>query len=279
MAKKNKNKNTFRKNRPRRGKKGVKVSRRPSLAIKRFVEKAIHRQIENKGVSQSAAKTMANISNVANFQSGNMWQLTPSSASNSFYTITQGTGAGQRIGNQVKLRSAIFKFVLYPQVYNAVSNPVPKPLDIIMYILSGKRSVLANTCSDLTTIFTSNCYKLGSSSTSMLGNLYDVVSYINSDVLQLHYKRVFKLGPSNAQLQAGAVAGHSNNDYKYNIVRSLNITKYLPKTLTFDDANNNSTSKQVFAVFCPVNADGTGIASSGFPCSMYAAIDVTYEDA
>lgn len=269
-------KNPFKKKLPKRPKK---ASSRPSLAVKRFVQQAIHKQIENKGVAQSTAKTMANISNLANFQSGNMFQLTPSVATNYLYTITQGTGAGQRTGNQVKLRNATFKFVLYPQVYNISSNPTPKPLDIIMYILSGKRSVLANTCADLATIFNSNCYKLGSSSSAMLGNLYDVVSYINSDVLQLHYRRVFKLGASNSQLQTGVVAGHTNNDYKYNVVRSLNITKYLPKTFTFDDTNNNSTSKQVFAVFCPVNADGTGMASTVFPCSIFASIDVSFEDA
>lgn len=260
-------------------KRTTKRNAKPSLAVKRYVKRAIHSQIENKGQAQSVAKTMSNISNLANFQTGNMFQLTPSVATNYLYTIQQGQGAGNRIANQIKLRKAIFKFIMYPQGYNLTSNPVPKPIDVIMYIVSGKRSVVCNTCADLATILNTNCYKLGSSSSAMLGNLYDVVSYINSDVLQLHYKRIFKLGASNGQLQTGALASQSNNDYKYNQQATINVTKYLPKTLTFDDTNNSSTSKQVFAIFCPVWADGTGMASTVFPCSIFASIDVTYEDA
>lgn len=272
-------KKSFRGKRARRVVRKRRTAKKPSVAIKRYVNRAIHRQIENKGVAQSVAKTMSNISNLANFQSGNMLQLTPSVATNYLYTISQGTGAGARTGNQVKLRSAILRFALYPQAYNAVSNPTPKPQDVIMYILSGKRSVVCNTVADLATILNTNCYKLGSSSSAMLGNLYDVVSAINNDVLTCHLKRVFKLSASNAQLQSGATAAFSNNDYKINHIKTINVTKFLPKTFIFDDANNNSVSKQVFAVFCPVNSDGTGTISSCFPCSIFAGIDVTFEDA
>lgn len=255
--------------------KGVK----PSLAIKRYVKQAIHRQIENKGVAQSVAKTMSNISNIANFTTGNVIQLTPSVQTNYLYTITQGTGAGNRTGNQIKLRNAVLKFVLYPQAYNVTSNPNPKPLNILMYIVSGKKSVLSNSVADMVTICNSNIYKLGSSSSAMLGNLYDAISYINTDVLQVHYQTQFKLSPAQFYTPNATQANYNNNDYKYNIMRRINVTKYLPKTIAFDDANNNSTSKQVFAIFAPVYADGTSMASTIFPCSIFASMDVTYEDA
>lgn len=255
------------------------VSNKPSLAVKRYVKQAIHKQIENKGVAQSVAKTMCNISNLANFTSGNILQLTPSVQTNYIYTITQGTGAGNRTGNQVKLRNAVLKFVLYPTSYNVTSNPNPKPLNIMMYIVSGKKSIVSNSVADIATICNSTIYKLGSTSSAMSGNLYDAVSYINTDVLQIHHQEVFKLAPGEYYTPNATQANFNNNDYKYNIVKRLNVTKYLPKVFTFDDANNNATSKQVFAIFAPVYADGTGMASTVFCSAIFASVDITYEDA
>ena len=255
------------------------VANKPSLAVKRYVKQAIHRQIENKGVAQSVAKTMSNISNLANFTSGNILQLTPSVQTNYIYTITQGTGSGNRTGNQVKLRNAVLKFVMYPTSYNVVSNPNPKNLNIMMYIVSGKKSVASNSVADIAAICNSTIYKLGSTSSAMLGSLYDAVSYINTDVLQVHHQEVFKLAPSEYYTPNATQANFNNNDYKYNVMRRINITKYLPKSFTFDDANNNATSKQVFAIFAPVNADGTAMASSIFCSAIFASVDITYEDA
>lgn len=256
-------------------KKTTKVSR----VVKRYVKQAIHSQIENKGVAQSVAKTMANISNLANFTSGNILQLTPSVQTNYIYTITQGTGSGNRTGNQVKLRNAVLKFVIYPTPYNVTSNPNPRPLNITMYIVSGKKSVQSNSVADMATICNSNIYKLGSSSSAMVGTLYDTISYINNDVLQLHYQTTFKVSPAEYYTPNATQANYNNNDYKYNQMRRINVTKYLPKNFTFDDANNNSTSKQVFAIFSPVYATGESMASTTFPCAIFASVDITYEDA
>lgn len=250
-----------------------------SAPVKRYVQRAIHTNLENKSITVEVAKTMANISNLTNFQSGNIFQLTPSSATNNLYTITQGLGEGSRTGNQVSLRKAIFRFVMYPLAYNAVSNLTPKPLDIGMWIVSGKKGIQCNNIADLATILNSNFFANGSTSVGMLGTLYDLVSVVNNDVITVHKFMKFKLGASNAQLQTGVTADKSNNDYKYNIIRKINVTKYIPKKITFDDANNSSTSKQVFIVFAPINADGTGIASTQFPCAIFAGLDVQYEDA
>lgn len=257
----------------------IKKNTKVSSTVKKYVNRVVHAQIENKSITTSFAKTMSNISNLANFQSGNIIQLTPSVNTNYIYTVQQGTGSGNRTGNVIKTRNCILRFVMYPQVYNLTSNPTPKPLDIVLYIVSTKKSVLGNTVSDIATICNTNFYRYGNTSQAMLGNLYDLVQPVNNDVIQIHHKRIFKLAPSNAQLQTGASAGQSNNDYKYNVIRTINVTKYLPKNITFDDANNNSTSKQVFAIFAQMNADGTGTASTVFPCSVFGNVDFTYEDA
>lgn len=249
------------------------------LPIKQYVNNAIHSNLENKQYTTEVAKTMSGFSNTVNFQSGNIFQLTPSNATNSLYTIPQGLGEGARVGNNINIVSAKIRFVLYPQLYNATSNATPKNLDIIMYIFSTKKSVLGNTVLDAFNVLNSTFYANGSGSIGLLNNLYDLVSFPNNEIVRLHKKKIFKLGPSNAQLQTGVNAGWSNNDYKYNIIRTINIKKYLPKKITFNDTDNNSTSNQVFAVFHPINADGTTIPSTNFPCSIFFGIDISFEDA
>lgn len=249
------------------------------LPIKQYVNRAIHSGLENKQYTTEVAKTMSGFSNPTNFQGGNIFQLTPSNSTNALYTIPQALGEGGRVGNQITVVSAKIKFVLYPQLYNVTSNPTPKNLDIVMYIFSTKKSVLGNTVLDAFNVLNATFYANGSGSIGLLNNLYDLVSFPNNEVVKLHKKKIFKLGASNAQLQAGQNAGWSNNDYKYNVIRSINIKKYLPKKITFNDADNNATSNQVFCVFHPINADGTTIASTTFPSSIFFGIDLTYEDA
>lgn len=263
----------------RKTKRNRKAPANVPIPVKNYVQKAIHSNLENKSITVEVAKTMSNISSSANFQTGNIFQLTPSSATNNMFTITQGTGEGSRTGNQISLRKAVFRFVMYPLGYNLTSNPTPKPLDIGVWIVSGKKGVQCNNIADLTTILTNNFFANGSSTVGMLGTLYDLVSVVNNDVITVHKFMKFKLGASNAQLQTGVTGDKSNNDYKYNIIRKVNVTRYLPKKITFDDANNSSTSKQVFMIFAPLNADGTGTVSTTFPCAIFAGLDFQYEDA
>lgn len=250
-----------------------------SEPVKRYVKKAIHNMLETKQYTTEVAKTCSNFSNAANWQAGNVFQLTPSSATNALYTIVQGIGEGGRVGNSFKVVKAVVRMIMYPQLYNVTSNPTPKPLDVMVYICSSKKAVVMNTVSDLYTICNTTFYANGSSSNGMLGNLYDLVSVPNNEVVKVHKKIFCKLGASNAQLQTGVNAGWSNNDYKYNIRKTIDVTKYLPSTITFNDADNNSTSNQVFLMICPVNADGTGIASTTFPMSVFFGYDLYYEDA
>lgn len=249
------------------------------IAVKKYVNKTIHKSIETKIVDTEVGKTMANISNAANFASGNVFQLTPSVATNYLYTIPQGVTSSTRTGNTVKLRSAKIRFVMYPQAYNAVSNPNPKPLDVMMLILSTKKSIPGNNVSDIMTVLTTDILQTSGTSNALYGTLYDMVTPFNEDVVTIHKKAIFKLGATSNILQSGGNAAYANNDYKYNVIKSYDVTKYLPKTITFDDNINNSTSKQVFAIFSPVNADGTGIASTNFPCSIFFGADIRYEDA
>lgn len=250
-----------------------------SKTIKRYVKATIHKEIENKRFTIEVAKTLSAPSNPTNFQSGNIYQLTPSNATNSLYTIPQSLTQGGRTGNKVSLRSAMFRYVMYPTPYNVTSNPDPKPLNIGIYIFSVKRGVLGLTVADAWNIFNGTIFANGSSSNGTVNNLYDLVSPINTDVVQIHYRKVLKLQCSEFYTPNATQVNFNNNDYKYNCMGKINVGKYLPKNIVFNDADNNSTSKQVFMIVCPYFANGTTIPSTTFPCAMFFGMDVQYEDA
>ena len=255
-----------------------KASTKVSQVVKRYVKKAIHNSIENKRYTIETADTLAASSNATNFQAGNIWQLTPSTATNSWYTIPQGLGEGGRVGNSISVRKADFRYVMYPLGYSA-SNLTPKPLDVMLFIFSVKRGVTGLTVLDAWNIFNTNIFANGSSSNGTVNNLFDACSTFNTDVVTIHHRRMLKLGANSDILQTGGNAQYANNDYKYNCIGKINITKYLPKKIMFNDADNNSTSKQVFLIISPMNADGTTISSVSFPLAVYSGLDLTYEDA
>lgn len=268
------------------GKKGTKKSKasrkssgKPSSAVKKYVKAAIHRQIENKRFTLESSATLSVPSNPISFQAANIVQLTPSTATNSDYTIPQSLGQGGRTGNVITLRKAMFRYVMYPQVYNVTTNPTPKPLDVNIWIFSIKRGVAALTVADAWNIFNGTIFANGNTSNGTVNNLFDLVSVPNQEVIQSHYRRTVKLCPASFYVPGATTANYNNNDYKYNCMGRINISKYLPKRIVFNDTDNSSTSKQVFLVCTPYHADGTTTASTDLGASWFYGIDLEYEDA
>lgn len=263
----------------KRLRKSIKKVAKVSKPLKNYINRAIGRKLENKRFTIETADTLATTANATTFQSGNIWQLTPSSGTNSWYTIPQGLGEGSRVGNEISLKSATVRYAMYPLGYNVTSNPTPKPLDVMLIIFSFKRGVQGLTVLDAWNCFNTNIFCNGSSSNGAYGSLFDLVSVANSDVVTIHHRRQLKLGTDSTYLSGATVANYNNNDYKYNQIGKINITKYLPKKMTFNDSDNNSTSKQVFMIVSPINADGTNNVSTSFPMAVYSGLDLHYEDA
>lgn len=254
-------------------------AKKVSKTVKRYVKSAIHKQLENKKFTLEASSSLAHPSNAVNFQAGNILQFTPSSGINSDYTIPQSLGQGGRVGNIINLRKAMFRYVMYPLPYNVTSNPNPKNILVNIWIYSIKRGIPASTVADAWNIFNGTIFANGNSNNGTTNNLFDLVSIPNNEVIQTHYRRTVKLAPA-AYYSAGATTvNYNNNDYKYNIMGKINITKYLPKRIVFNDTDNNSTSKQVFCVITPYACDGTTTPSTVFSAGMFYGIDIEYEDA
>jgi len=244
-----------------------------TVAVKQYVKKTLHAQVENKIQNTQAGFTFGNVLSSSGLAM-NMYPMTPYA---SYWTIGQGVTQNTRIGNVIKPVKVMLRYVIRPTPYNAESNVSPVPVEIDMFLGHTKATpALLPNNSDLQFL-----YQIGSSSGPPIGNLTDIIAPINKDYWTISKRWRHKLGfaeygtngtqPTNQNL--------TNNDFKLNAVRSMNITQYVPKKILFNDGGGATTSKGLFFFYQAVSATGTTLASTQYPMNIQFWIDFEYEDA
>lgn len=239
-----------------------------STAVKQYVNKAIHKNIEDK-----TAVYVTNIMNVNAYTFNTLMGVVTCIPS---INISQGTGQSNRIGNTIRTRSLNVKFCFYPNPYNATDNAVPKPQEVLLFFgkLKGQKDRVP---------ITSDFQKLwqnGSSSTQPYSDLRDLTQMVNTDYWIVYKIMRFKIGTA-AYGGTGSQAGaqfFENNDFKLNAVRTVNLTKFCPKVLKFNDTTLSPSNDNLYMWHTCVNADGSA-ASSTYPMTMSYSFNYIYEDA
>lgn len=247
--------------------------KRSKGGLKKLVRREIARNVENKS-KQSNLITKALYGSASTSFQDNIVELGPGVD----LVVTQGVGAGNRVGNRIKTKKLTWKGTMVPLPYNAVNNSVPVPIQIKIWIFYDRTDPTAEPQP------TTNFFQDGSSSRGFLNDLVDMWSPINTDRYRILASKTFKLGYAN---YAGTHAGtgteaqqfFANNDFKYNANFSFNLTKHYPKNVRFDDNNGIPTSRGLYALFQPVAADGSALPASSVPVGVQFMMDYVYEDA
>lgn len=242
-----------------------------SIAVKKYIKRTIAVNTENK---QQNTQVGDNFGSITENSAMNMYPILPYIG---YSTIGQSITSNGRIGNEIKIRKVMLKYVLYPLPYNVTTNTSPIPMEIDMYLGYVKQTpgYLPGSI-DIQSLFQN-----GNSSFTPTGNLTDLVSEPNRDYWCIQKRWRHKIGYASAS-GTGAVAGSqyfSNNDFKYNVIKKMNITKMCPKTLKFNDGLNTLQGKNLFFFYQAIRADGLGWASTQLPARIEYWVDVTYEDA
>lgn len=258
-------------------KRGMKKTRAPrataqvSNTVKKYVSRMIHSQVENKSVQINGGFSFAGVASDPDL---NAYPMMPLSA---YWSIGQGVGAGSRIGNDIKVRKVMLNYVLRPLPYDVVSNPQPQPQEILMLLGYVKNTPsFAPIAGDINGIFQS-----GNTSTGPIGSLRDIIAVPNTDYWVIKKKWTHKLGYAASTGTGGNAANqyHANNDFKLNIVKSLDITKLLPKTVNFNDTNVTVNTKNLFFMMEAVPSNGAAFAAGALTANIEFWIDFHYEDA
>lgn len=266
----------------RRGTKGV------STAVKRYVKKALGRTTENKFAQAFFAGGLESPGSAV-FTRQSLYYLGPGFDQGGGYpagqqlAIDQGAGQAQRIGSSITTKRCILRFVLTPQAQGS-ANLNPRPQLVTLWIFKLK-SGIQDDRQNAANIVASDMFELNNGDTDLNWDLTDLTRPVNTSVMRVLARRTFKLGTaiydgtgSNPQPLSQHFA---NNDFKYNITRTMNVTKYVNKKIRFNDNNVHPTTSKTYFMFSCSPADGSsGEQPTGYsPVRVNWYMDYHYEDA
>lgn len=236
----------------------------------KMIKSVVLKQTEHKMTSQTVAQTFGA---VANSSILNVKSIGPSSA---YMPIQQNASQDGRVGNKIRTHKVIMRYVLLPLAYNATSNPTPTPLNVIIWIGRVKKYISAPTATDFNSFF-----QFGSTSFAPTGGLLDITTPINKDYWTVSKKMVHKIGfaSANGSGPNATQQYYANNDYSYNVIRSVDITKCFAKTYDFNDASTDPSNSQTYIWMEAVSATGAQFGAAIVPATLNYTIDFVYTDA
>jgi len=212
----------------------------------------------------------------ANFQSvtGNLWCLTPHA---SFCAISQGTGEADRVGTKIKLRSVRLRANFWQNAYNVSYNPTPVPFYLKLWIFSVKYS---SQLTDVQSVVINNFINANNSGNGLAGTLADLTGVVNNNYVTLKKVLIRKIGVSSAY-GTGAVGSaqyFNNNDFKITSFVNLDVTKYLRKHISYNDATATASTSATWCVaeVIPFNNDTTACGQQ--PGKYSFTLETRYTD-
>jgi hypothetical protein len=240
--------------------------------IARICKKVISRTAETKLNSYRQAVSLMSPPSII-WQGDNTIALTPYTGTRSIQ-IGQGTAFNQRLGNKITTKSLILSFQIFPLIYNATTNPTPKPLNIYIWIYKKKSEPT------LLNDDTSDFFKWQAGTEGIAGEMSDFTKVINKENYIVYKKLMFKVGTGDVS-GTGAVPGaqyYTNNDYKYNVMRKINLTKYCPKLISFQDNSSAPMTPLLQMTMEVVTADGYPLPNTYIPAQLRYQLDYYYQD-
>lgn len=287
-------KRTYRKKRPIYRRKAGPVKRSIRKAKKgmfaKKVKRVVNKMSETKVVNNaSVSRPIYNVLNSSQFQ-GSIIPLGPGSASPALFTISQGTGQGNRVGNKIQTVKMMLRGNVRLNTYfNNTTNYNPIPGYVTMWIVKLK-PFLNDDVTTLKAVIDGSFFQSGSGGVGMSGQTSDLYRQVNSQQIQLIKRRVWKVGTSS--FPGGGASGTgdqsnqywNNNDFSLTRIFKQDITKAVPKVMAFNDANDNYVNRHSYLFFTFIRMDGAipqtslGAYSGVIPAYVDMEVDYMFKD-
>lgn len=186
---------------------------------------------------------------------------------------SQGTDSSSRVGNRIRIKSAIVRGYMVPNNYDVTYNSAPEPQEVRMVFIKNKQNHQATPT--ISTIFQN-----GATSSAPASTLQDIINPLNADANVIYKSRVFKVGTSNYPTTGGSTAFQyfQNNDFKLNQKFVINYTKFIPKVIEYNDASTISTSAYTYMMFFVAGASGGTGAANSRSVNLTYNIEIKYTD-
>ncbi len=187
--------------------------------------------------------------------------------------LQQGVEQGQRIGNSINIKKVMLNLIIVPKNYDSATNPSPEPLNVRVIILHSKQNPQEVIVAD-------TFFQDGNSTQSPVSNLRDMMQDINKDmfVKSRDFRRKIGHAIANENGQVAVQQNYANNDYKFNSIDKLDITKAFPRKMRWDDDIAVPISFNPYMVFLFSGADGGTNAASTIPLEFTYQVTIHYTD-
>lgn len=260
-------------------------NRRVKAVIDRVSEtKCLNYSIQNKQLFNVASADW--LSSVVNLlpeaTGGTTWQ----------YSCNQGSGESDRVGNEIRPISLILTGVLRANLaFDNTGNYNPCPLRVTMWLVRIKKH-LTDSSTNLEQIVDNTFFQAGNTSSGMFGTTLDLTRTPNNDQIEVQMKKTFLLGASD-YVSGFAVNSGNNVSQRYadngtTISRMfrINLSKYLPKKLMFNDGSNTTpvNARKMWLMITTQRVDGSisqtslGNYTGPVPAFIDYGLDFKYKD-
>lgn len=238
------------------------------VALKNLVTKMINRKLETK-MSQPS---VINGSPILPYgQLVNPLITTLLDLASPLATIQQGTGEGQRIGNKISNVKLSFKgFITIPDSATGSNTKFWYPRYLKMFIFKQRST------NDIPTDM-SDLFQNGNTDVAPQNQPQDMYVPFNKDKYVIHTTRMFKLATSNSP--AGNIT--ANNDFSLSKYFNVDLTKYIPSNVLYNDTTAHPTNVGLFAGFLMCFADGSPfVGLTDYPEFKFSCVlSSSYKDA
>jgi len=235
------------------------------------------------------SKAVVNVLNTAQFQSS-IIPLGPGSGVPSMFQISQGTGQGARVGNKITTVKCMLRGdVRFNTYYTTTANYNPVPGYVTLWIVKLK-PFLNDDVSTLKAVIDGSFFQSGNGGVAMSGALADLYRQVNTQQITLLKRKTWKIGTS--YVPGGGATGTgdqsnqywANNDFKQTAMFRVDLTKFLPKVISFNDGNDNFVNRHAYMFFTFVRVDNqipqssAGVYSGVTPAFCDIEVDYMYKD-
>lgn len=268
-------------------KKGTAASTRK---LKALVKTVIDSQAEKKMVQFFNNAGLQTSVLASDWKSFNVWTLTSDTGANSTYAIGQGTGQGNRVGNQIRTYKLMVKLAMnINPTYADPGNYNACPIYVTMWVVK-LMPHLDDTIDNLQTVVQNSFFQASGTATGFAGNLGDMIKTPNKDQVTVLKKKVYKLGLSEIISSAGnnvantASNKYMNNDSSMCLTDMIDCTKCLPAVMKFNDGDNITTNRRVYIFFTSARMDGGftvssfGVSTGTRPFQVSMGVDYQFTD-
>lgn len=253
---------TLRKRKPiKRMRTKPRMSKAVSTVVKKYVRSAIKRNAETKYCEPLSAN------NVAISPYDSTTQLLTTVDLTNVLNLSQGTGQGARIGNEIIVTKMSLKgYINY--AWDVSQAIVQAPVYVKMVI---------GRLRDTNTAPTSyaNLFQAGSGTVAPSNLPTDMLLNFNKDSWIIYTTRVFKLGISAG---TGATSNYTNNDFGLARLFKIDLSKHVSRC-KWADTSTNVTNVGIYAFFLMCDADGTSITASAHPnVEIHYNVECAFKD-